>query len=88
MCLQNRNIVPDKQGSDRGKLRSGLPWKRLCRKGLVATAGRVGCSQEPAPKKSSIHCRVCRGFLRSLESFTALPPASPGSSEPCENGKR
>lgn len=66
-------------------LTSGLLLKRVCHKGLVVTAGHVSYSQEQAPEKGYIHCRVYRGFLQSLESNMALPSAFPGTSEPCEH---
>lgn len=66
-------------------LTSGLLLKRVCHNGLVVTAGRVSYDQEQAPKKRYVHCSVYRGFLQSLESATALPPAFPVSSGPREH---
>lgn len=76
MCLQNRNIVPDRADEARAQrdgslvapialpvcLRSSLLLKGICHKGLVSTSGHADCLQEQALKKY-IHCSITKGFI-------------------------
>lgn len=43
--------------------------RRVCKKGLVATAVRISCCQEQSLRRKHTHCSVYRGFLQSPRLF-------------------